>query len=183
MAIVLRTDPGVDNKKQSMIDLSSKSQVPLNNIGTSTAINTLAELDISAMSSSLRWNFPDRPSNIVDLPSIDTLPYLHAEGANPAVWGQGGIPLSGRCDLEALVGRLGRRETCCINAAIMASSWPYKSRNSRRYTKPIIVDIDLPVWTEEKHGAQPEQLVALETTVTRSNYTSSSQSTAYSVSS
>lgn len=35
--------------------------------------------------------------------------------------GQGGSPPSGRCDLEALAGRKGRKETCVINAAIMAS--------------------------------------------------------------
>ena len=46
--------------------------------------------------------------------------------------------------MEALDGRLGRRETCVVNAAIMASSWPYKSPNQRRYNKPIVVDIDLP---------------------------------------
>lgn len=67
-------------------------------------------------------------------------------GIQSATRGQGGLPPSGRCDLEALVGRQGRKETCVINAAIMASSWPYKLKDSRKYNKPIIVDIDLPVW-------------------------------------
>ena len=60
--------------------------------------------------------------------------------------GQGGSLPSGRCDIEALAGRRGRRETCVINASIMASSWPYKSHDNRKYNKPIIADIDLPVW-------------------------------------
>ena len=62
-----------------------------------------------------------------------------------AVRGQGGTPPSGRCDMEALDGRMGRKETCVVNAAIMASSWPYKSKEGRKYNKPVVVDIDLPV--------------------------------------
>ena len=67
-------------------------------------------------------------------------------GAYLATRGQGGFPPSGCCDLEALAGRRGRRETCVVNAAIMAASWPYKSNDNRKYNKPILVDIDLPVW-------------------------------------
>lgn len=39
-----------------------------------------------------------------------------------------------------------RPETCIINAAIMASSWPYRKSGDGRYNKPIVVDVDLPVW-------------------------------------
>lgn len=60
--------------------------------------------------------------------------------------GQGGSALSKHCDLEALAGRNGRKETCVINASIMASSWPYKLKDNRKYNKPMIVDIDLPLW-------------------------------------
>ena len=67
-----------------------------------------------------------------------------------ATRGQGGSPPSGRCDLEALAGRGDRKETCVINASLMASSWPYKFKDSVRYNKPIIVDIDLPGWQESE---------------------------------
>lgn len=67
-------------------------------------------------------------------------------GIHSATRGQGGSPPSGRCDLEALAGRRGRKETCVVNASIMASSWPYKFKDNRKYNKPIIVDVDLPVW-------------------------------------
>lgn len=67
-------------------------------------------------------------------------------GIHSATRGQGGPPPSGRCDLEALAGRRGRKETCVINASIMASSWPYKFKDNRKYNKPIIVDVDLAVW-------------------------------------
>ena len=71
-------------------------------------------------------------------PGIDDVP--------PATRGQGRLPPSRRCGLEALCGRMGRRETCVINAAIMASSWPHKGSGGKKYNKPIVVDIDLPVW-------------------------------------
>lgn len=40
--------------------------------------------------------------------------------------------------------RAGRRETCVVNAAIVATAWPHV--DGRRFNKPIVVDIDLPVW-------------------------------------
>lgn len=70
------------------------------------------------------------------------------DNIHSATRGQGGFPPSGQCDLEALATRRGRKETCVINAAIMASSWPYRMKGDRKYNKPIIVDIDLPVWQD-----------------------------------
>lgn len=35
-----------------------------------------------------------------------------------------------------------RRETCIVNAAVMASSWPY--RGGKRFNAPIVVDLELP---------------------------------------
>lgn len=67
----------------------------------------------------------------------------------PATRGQGGVPPSYRADLEALAGRMGRRETCIVNAAIMASSWPHKKGGARKMNKPIVVDIELPVWEDK----------------------------------
>ena len=36
------------------------------------------------------------------------------------------------------------QKTMVINAAIMATSWPYKSRGGSMYQQPIVVDLDLP---------------------------------------
>lgn len=41
---------------------------------------------------------------------------------------------------------LGRRETCIINCAIAATAWPHIG--GKRFHKPIVVDVDLPVWRE-----------------------------------
>lgn len=40
--------------------------------------------------------------------------------------------------------RQGRMETCIVNSAIMANNWG----GTKRFNKPIVVDIDLPVWEE-----------------------------------
>ncbi|OOF94607.1 hypothetical protein ASPCADRAFT_50140 [Aspergillus carbonarius ITEM 5010] len=39
-----------------------------------------------------------------------------------------------------------RSETCIVNAAIMATSWPH--RGGKRFHAPIVVDLGLPVWKE-----------------------------------
>ena len=49
-------------------------------------------------------------------------------------------------------GRLDRLETVVINAAIMATSWPYR-KGEGRFNKPIVVDLDLPVVGGDDDGA------------------------------
>ncbi|KAI0397077.1 Metallo-dependent phosphatase-like protein [Xylariaceae sp. FL0594] len=65
-----------------------------------------------------------------------------------------GDPHSVRADQEALAGRLGRRETCFVNCAIQHSSYPHSRGPHRRLNKPIVVDLDLPLW----EGYDPPQL-------------------------
>jgi hypothetical protein len=97
---------------------------------------------------------PSTLSSIGTFPVSDmSQPSLRPTSTNidplrPSTLGQGGMPPSGRCDNEALVGRLGRKETCMVNAAIMASSWPHKGAGGKKFNKPIVVDLDLPVWEE-----------------------------------
>jgi hypothetical protein len=171
-------DPGLDNKKQCLIDLTGKGGEPIDNTGSSTMGTPMAELSSSPSGSdtrpNLRWKRsphapfsavskydastvtstkgdspltlkPSTPEN-ADAPA-DTQSTLTSDphDVSSAVRGQGGIPPSGRCDVEALSGRMARRETCVINAAMMASSWPH---STKRYNKPIVVDIDLPTWEE-----------------------------------
>ncbi|EAQ86097.1 hypothetical protein CHGG_07350 [Chaetomium globosum CBS 148.51] len=44
----------------------------------------------------------------------------------------------------AATDRTGRRETCIVNCAIVATGWPHTG--GKRFNKPIVVDLDLPVW-------------------------------------
>lgn len=48
----------------------------------------------------------------------------------------------------ALQGRMGRRETCIVNAAIMKSRYPHVG--GKTFNKPIVVDINLPVCDDEE---------------------------------
>ena len=109
-------DPGHGNKKQSLVDLTTKGRYPLQN--RASLDRPMAEHDI------------DTAGATGDL--------------STAIRGQGGAETSGRCDRQAVWGRTDRRETCIINAAIMASSWPYKAKMGRKHNKPIVVDVDLP---------------------------------------
>ena len=172
-------DPGQDNKKQCLVDLTSKRADPLDNTGSFVTATPLANTAVlsekSGTKSNPRWKKHRHP-----LPSLESKPELYQSISNKghslptretfaamnanlptdasltltlriqdrssALHGQGGIPPSGRCDLEALSGRMARRETCVINAAMMASSWPHSTSNIKKYNKPIVVDIDLPTW-------------------------------------
>ncbi|KAK0667455.1 Metallo-dependent phosphatase-like protein [Cercophora samala] len=49
--------------------------------------------------------------------------------------------------------RTGRRETCVVNCAIVATNWPHTG--GRRYNKPIVVDLDLPVWVQSQDQVEP----------------------------
>lgn len=46
-----------------------------------------------------------------------------------------------------------RKETCIVNAAIMATSWPHKG--GKQFHNPILVDLNLPVWDDI--DGSPEQ--------------------------
>ena len=114
---VCQEDPGVNNKKHSLFNFSHKSPEPLQNSGP--------------------W----------DGSPVQPVPNLQWQGGfehtEPAIRGQGGLPPPGHSDMEVLNGRLGRKETCVINAAMMATSWPYKHSGGNKYNKPIVIDIDL----------------------------------------
>jgi len=108
-------DPGRDNNKISLVDLTSKLGNPIRNDGGVGDYNT-----------------------------------NHSTGAERiATLGLGtrSQTQSARCDLEALSGRMSRLETCVVNAAIMSSSWSHGTRG-KTFNKPIVVDIELPIWED-----------------------------------
>ena len=174
-------DPGLDNKKQCLVNLTSKGAEPLDNSGSFDRMTPLANsAGVSKRSDTkydLRWKRKpygssssrseidvsnplarERDSRLTpntliaqdaDVPpGTQSTVTSEIEHMSSALRGQGGIPPSGRCDMEALSGRLARRETCVINAAMVRSSWPYTTDNIKRYNKPIVVDIDLPTWED-----------------------------------
>ena len=168
-------DPGKDNKKMSFIDLTANGATPLANDGShDSEICKTPESDGSVDTKNVKLveNGKTQPSSVSFLQSdvvgapaitfVDGQPGIRkglsqvatsllavpTGSLTPATLGQGGLPPSNRCDLAALSGRLGRKETCVVNAAIMASSYPHKGTGGKKFNKPIVVDIDLPVWDE-----------------------------------
>jgi hypothetical protein len=154
--VIAWEDPGRDNnKKLSIVDLTTKSGNPLDNDGSvgdyshSDTVNMVREpvpvlsslkdgsleAPLTSAKPSAKLGVSRIAANLLAVPT-QTLP--------PATRGQGGTPPSQRCDLAALSGRMGRQETCIVNAAIMASSWP--RNEAKKFNKPIVVDIDLPLW-------------------------------------
>ncbi|QSZ30622.1 hypothetical protein DSL72_000179 [Monilinia vaccinii-corymbosi] len=168
--IIRWEDPGKDNKKMSHIDLSYKGKgrddafkndgssgdwenIPSSSTASSSNLTTLTGAGISLLPENItsgrtKWR---RKNSMVKMAISNVTKSLLAvpeEILLPAR-GQGGIPPSLCCDVEALSGRMGRQETCVVNAAMMASSWPHaKGSGGRKFNKPIVVDIDLPVWEE-----------------------------------
>lgn len=160
-------DPGKGNDKQSLLDLSRKSGKPLMNDGSvgheplassrSEADELVAQgdrnlgMDVTFSGASILAGPSETSANsksILNGLSQVTNDFLSLPiaSAQTAVRGQGGQPPSKRCDLAALNGRLGRLETAIVNAAMMASSWPHKGTGGKKFNKPMVVDLELPVW-------------------------------------
>ena len=167
-------DPGLGNNKQSLVDLSIRGGEPLDNDDNQNASGDPADPATtvdkpnrrSTCWSCLRpgrdkqclpddsYSMPSQPlpinastSGEVDNHSIqcaasDNVSYEFPE----SVPHTDSLPPSRHCTLEAVTNRIGRRETCIINPAMMALSWPHKNSGGKRNNKPIVVDIDLPVW-------------------------------------
>ncbi|RYP73775.1 hypothetical protein DL770_007723 [Monosporascus sp. CRB-9-2] len=119
-------DPGVGNEKNSLVDLTARGGNPLDNHASSGVVEA-----------------PEPTTTQTALP-VEAEP----EGANPGVGARrlSADPESAANDQAALTGRLGRRETCFINCAVQTASYPH--RGPRVLNKPIVVDLDLPVWDD-----------------------------------
>ncbi|KAB5576024.1 calcineurin-like phosphoesterase [Coniochaeta sp. 2T2.1] len=94
----------------------------------------------------------DNPVSNADTPITPTdNPPAISTGAGTLGLGMGLSPhntdrrrSTARSDTAALRGRMGRRETCVVNCAVLATNYPH--RGGRRFNKPIVVDVELPVW-------------------------------------
>ncbi|KAI0835858.1 Metallo-dependent phosphatase [Hypoxylon sp. FL0890] len=138
-------DPGVGNEKICLVDLTTKGGKPLDNDGSMVSWPSPPWSPLATQPpSSHTTKGPAMKEAMVMGGSMGTVP----EGASPGIGTRGlsGNPVSARSDGVALTGRLGRKETCVVNCAIQASSYPHSG--PRRLHKPIVVDIDLPVWED-----------------------------------
>ncbi|KAI9777875.1 MAG: hypothetical protein M1835_005120 [Candelina submexicana] len=130
--VVSWEDPGKETKKQSLLDLTTRSGMALHNDGSTGEVEwpmNNGAVQIPSIATNGEHPAPSLPSSSLETP--DTCVRDHQPPSNPR-------------NTETLLGPVGRRETCIINAAIMASSWPHKGSGGKKYNKPIVVDIDLP---------------------------------------
>ncbi|KAF7550881.1 hypothetical protein G7Z17_g5412 [Cylindrodendrum hubeiense] len=134
-------DPGDGNNKMSLVDLTGKKAPSLANDGSHPGRlqQPSSSAGPDAMASRIATDSADGPP--VTFGSSD----VAAQACRSNV-GLGGDPTSPRSDQAALRGRMGRRETCVVNAAIMKKNYPHVG--SRQLNKAIVVDLDLPVWEE-----------------------------------
>ncbi|KAJ5713679.1 uncharacterized protein N7483_010860 [Penicillium malachiteum] len=124
--------PPPDSKKQALIDLTSKRGNKLDNEGYSfSASSSLITPDPATRASMSPVSLVGSAANriLYQAPSLSA--GTHDLGCND----------SDRPDAHAE--QTLRRETCIVNAAILATSWPH--RGGKRFNAPIIVDLELPV--------------------------------------
>ncbi|KAI1451864.1 Metallo-dependent phosphatase, partial [Annulohypoxylon moriforme] len=134
-------DPGVGNEKNCLVDLTARGGMPLDNDGSKVSSSSPFPM-ISSTPASLVAEGSAMMTRTKTQGTIGTM----SEGASPGLGTRGlsGSPTSARSDGTGLISRLGRRETCVVNCAIQAASYPHSG--PRRLHKPIVVDIDLPIW-------------------------------------
>ncbi|KAJ6005597.1 hypothetical protein N7451_003541 [Penicillium sp. IBT 35674x] len=131
--------PPPGSKKQAVIDLTGKRGERLDNNGFSS-LTSHSRLNLnpankalmspsscgSAVDAALGLQYSsNKNENKAPALSADTQAY------NDGDWCDGQTP------------QMLRKETCIVNAAIVATSWPH--RGGKRFNAPIVVDIELPV--------------------------------------
>ncbi|KAI0405173.1 Metallo-dependent phosphatase-like protein [Xylaria palmicola] len=130
-------DPDPESGKNALVDLTARGGAPLDNDGGPGPSGGSGSREDGH---DARGGKPGEGGDgDVARPGIGTL-------------GLGEDPSSARSDQAALAGRLGRRETCIVNCAIQHSSYPHAGGGPRKLNKPVVVDLDLPVWGDEEPG-------------------------------
>jgi microcompartment protein CcmK/EutM len=146
-------DPGAGSKKMSLVDLTGRKGSRLANdddddddiragAGASLRLATTSSARPAIQSAT------PHPGDAVGSGNLsEEEEAVDAQIVGSSTVGLGGDGASARSDREALEGRMGRMETCVVNAAIMKSRYPHVG--GKVLNKPIVVDLDLPVWEED----------------------------------
>ncbi|KAI2607936.1 Metallo-dependent phosphatase [Hypoxylon sp. NC1633] len=133
-------DPGMDNEKNSLVDLTAKSGMPLDNVGSNVSLQS------AAVATSVVRRVDGLATDRVTATGTGEEPAPKSADLGIGTRGFSGNPASARSDGKAFIGRLGRKETCVVNCALQASNYPHSGPRSLH--KPIVIDIDLPVWDD-----------------------------------
>jgi hypothetical protein len=151
-------DPGIGNSKQSLVNLTGKGGRRLNNSGVLTRCSNNLSLASDALNDGSGGQ-----SKILEALQSDTLkPTSGLQGATESEAEKEAVVLEdafshrqaatlsdiGSTALSDVERRHIRRETVMINAAFLG---PRMEGRPMHFNKPIVVDIDLPVWTSTFH--------------------------------
>jgi hypothetical protein len=149
-------DPGASNKRISLIDLTIRSRAGRGSGCQKTSLTRQRVPD--SLQGCVRGASPEEDS--CEPPSGDGRPSSLTDGAlrdNEALWGgrRGsakdhdlsdvghGCPDEADQDMPSCSADVARRETTVINAAYLG---PRVAGKPLGYNKPIVVDVELPVW-------------------------------------
>jgi len=151
------TDPGLGNGRMSLLDLTgTKGGWRLDNDGARTRTGSQSCVrfsmdgakDDGGREKSSRVRFQDEESSSTTTTSMTSqsvvtdTSYETVEHFTP-VSPKRRLSKPKEDHLRSLDGRGGRKETCIVNASIMARSF---GSGPKRFNKPIVVDLDLPIW-------------------------------------
>jgi hypothetical protein len=126
------TDPGAIGNKMSLVDLTSRGRKPLDNDGAdpdSPPARSMTRVAGAGNTASSSGESTSQPGAVDAAQTTESEPGDGPDGKS----GSKAPP------------RHGRNETCVVNCAIMAKSYPHTG--GKTTNKPIVVDLDLPVWT------------------------------------
>ncbi|KAL7922178.1 Metallo-dependent phosphatase-like protein [Trichoderma austrokoningii] len=147
-------DPGADNNKMSLVDLTGKtSKMPaLANDGLHPGRSSYED-DDQQTANTTRSDISSQQGSSVAAQEKSGRDRSSGDDGDDSISGEHAVGYGGDpefdvgCDYEALAGRTGRKETCVVNAAIMKGSYPHA--DGKLFSKPIVVDLFLPVWQED----------------------------------
>ncbi|KAF2476949.1 Metallo-dependent phosphatase [Lindgomyces ingoldianus] len=153
-------DSGIGNNKQSLVNLTLKGGRPLRTAATMTRHNSINFLSLTSSSPMGDLGVqPDVPQpgvlNSTSRPKGVPVFESEANGKIRRMLGgaieyrqapsrQSDIGFAAPFDVGAVERRAARKETCMINAAFLG---PHFSGGPKQFNKPIVVDVDLPVWS------------------------------------
>jgi len=141
------TDPGIGSNKQSLVDLTAKGRRRLRNSGSQTR-HTCSSLGTSGpiRDQTAQQPQPDSLNSTSRLEGVDNEAMGRALAGGAIEYRPRGIccDIGLEPDVDAAERRRRKQETCLINAAFIGGHF---GGGAKLQNKPIVVDIELPVWT------------------------------------
>lgn len=146
-------DAGAGTNKQSLVDVTAKGGRPLDNSSALTRQSINPRFPMRDVGGQADEDEVLQASILNSTSGAEGVANNEAEGkamlggaiACRQVRAQSDIGLPSGPDVEMVERRSARRETVMINAAFMGP----RSAGPKTFNKPIVVDVDLPVWSGE----------------------------------